>query len=689
MSGDGGWENLFAPLGSDGKNTDRAPDPVTPDRVVPDGVDAGPLDPEAFRLTPSPAQGQGDPFAAMRERQEAAQRAAADAAAAATSGQQAPVPAGMPSQPVVQTSVPAADAAASSEPPLTRRELRERERSGETGAISTTPVGASTTSAEVPPLVEPPVATAAMTGPVFAAAWSAAAPPRAASVDAEEPSPAESVPAPSTPTADDAPSWFAAAQAVAAPTAATPNSTPTAAQTSPTPPVDEVGALFASTPPPTTPPTATPAASTAAPAPVVRSHEATGLEDWRPRPVAGGGFPIPITVGGGAAGGAGGGGSRGGSGGSGAGGGSRPAPKPRRSKRWLAILIPILVILGLLGAAGVWAWSNYEEQIREVLGLQLPNDYESTGNGEEVVVTIRSGDIGEDVARTLHDSGVTMTFDAFYDLLLEQDPEPVFEAGNYTLQREMSAVSALAALQDEANKLTSRLVIPEGSVLPDVLAIMSSTTGIPLEEFQSAAADPQSYGLPAEAPSLEGYLFPATYELDGAETATELIQRLVNETFTRLDVLTVPVEDRHRVLTLAALVQRESGPIEGDPAKVARVFLNRLDIGMNLESDATVAYGTGNLHTVWTTDEERADASNPYNTYANPGLPIGPIGAPGEVAIQAVLTPADGPWLFFVPINLATGETMFSETVEEHEKWADYLRDVWCEESDENAAYCE
>ena len=346
------------------------------------------------------------------------------------------------------------------------------------------------------------------------------------------------------------------------------------------------------------------------------------------------------------------------------------------------------MVLGLVGAAGAWAWSNYEDQIREVLGWEIPNDYTTTGNGEEVVVTIRSGDIGADIARTLHDDGVTMTFDAFYDLLLEQDPEPVFEAGNYTLQQQMSAASALAALQDPANKLTSRLVIPEGSVLPDVLAIMSSTTGIPLEEFTAAAATPQAFGLPAEAPSLEGYLFPATYELDGTETATGLIQRLVDEMFIRLDALAVPVEDRHRVLTLAALVQRESGPVEGDPAKVARVFLNRLAIPMNLESDATVAYGTGNLHTVWTTDEERADASNPYNTYANPGLPIGPIGAPGEVAIQAVLTPAEGPWLFFVPINLATGETMFSETVEQHEAYVDQLW-AWCDESDENAAYCE
>jgi UPF0755 protein len=118
------------------------------------------------------------------------------------------------------------------------------------------------------------------------------------------------------------------------------------------------------------------------------------------------------------------------------------------------------------------------------------------------------------------------------------------------------------------------------------------------------------------------------------------------------------------------------------------VFQNRIDQGINLESDATVAYGTGNLHTVWTTDSERADASNLYNTYANPGLPIGPIGLPGDLAIEAALTPADGPWLFFVPINLQTGETVFSETVEEHEAAVAVLRE-WCDASPENASYCE
>lgn len=384
-----------------------------------------------------------------------------------------------------------------------------------------------------------------------------------------------------------------------------------------------------------------------------------------------------------------GGGGGGGRDGGGRSGGGRDYREPKkRNLLWLKITLPIVLVLGALGSVGAFAWFNYEDQVRELLGWELPNDYEGTGTDEEVIVTIASGDIGEDVARKLHDAGVTMTFDAFYNLLLEDEPDATFIPGNYSLKTEMSARAAFDALQDPANKVTTSLLITEGTVLPDVLEIISTTMDIPLEEVQAAAADVTAFGLPSTEVSLEGWLFPATYQLDGSETAQSILQTLVDEMISRLDAAGVAPEQRHEVLTKAALVQREAGSNPDDFYKVARVFQNRIDNGWNLESDATVAYGTGNLHTVWTTDAERADAANLYNTYANPGLPIGPIGAPGDLAIDAVLHPAEGPWFFFVPINLATGETVFSETADEHEAAVEVLR-AWCDESAENASYCE
>ena len=347
------------------------------------------------------------------------------------------------------------------------------------------------------------------------------------------------------------------------------------------------------------------------------------------------------------------------------------------------MLIALLAV-GIGGAATVWVL--YEDKVREVLGWELPNDYEGTGNGVEVTIVIQSGDIGSDVAKTLNEAGVTMTFDAFYDLLLTR-PDVSFEPGNFRLQEQMSAQAALDALLDPVNKITNTVTIPEGTSYEDAFALIASATDITVDELLAAAADPTAFGVPAEAPNLEGWLFPATYPLDPGVTADEVIQRLVDEMITRLDALGVDPEDRLEGLIKASIVQREAGSNIDDFYKVARVFQNRLDQGWRLESDATVAYGTGNTHTVWTTGEERADASNLYNTYVNDGLPIGPIGLPGEAAIDAALNPADGPWMFFVPINLKTGETVFSETVAQHEAAVAQLQ-AWCRASTENAAYC-
>lgn len=363
------------------------------------------------------------------------------------------------------------------------------------------------------------------------------------------------------------------------------------------------------------------------------------------------------------------------------------APVPARRKRrlgWLWVLIALLVVGGVGATVG---WVNFEPQIRKVLGWQEPNDYVGSGT-EDVVIVIQSGDIGEDVARTLAEQGVVKTFDAFYQLLLVQDPPAEFQPGNYALKTEMSAQLALDALKDPANKITNRVTIPEGTTMPSALTLLAAATGLPLADFEAAAADYVSLGVPAEAPSLEGFLFPATYPLDPGVTAKDVLQLLVTTMYEKLDAAGVAPEDRLRVLTMASIVQRESGPNSDDFFKIARVFTNRLAVPMNLQSDATVAYGTGNFETVWTTDAERADANNLYNTYANPGLPIGPIGLPGQLAIDAALAPADGPWLFFVPVNLKTGETVFSETADEHEAAAAQLR-AWCRESDENASYCE
>jgi UPF0755 protein len=367
---------------------------------------------------------------------------------------------------------------------------------------------------------------------------------------------------------------------------------------------------------------------------------------------------------------------------------TRREARTKSTRRGGGLIAAVLVVILAVGAGGAWvAWNNYETQIREILGLSPDNDYEGTGTAPEIQIVVEEGEFGDAIAQKLVDAGVTKSFDAVYQLLLA-DSSIVFTPGSYSLKTGMSATSAVAILSDPSNRITFAVTIPEGYVLSKTFETLSEATGIPTADFEAAAVDPTLFGIPDAAPTVEGFLFPATYDFDPTQDAASVIQTMVDEMIARLDALGVEPSERFSVVTFAALVQREAGPNAEDFAKIARVFQNRLDAGWNMESDATVTYGTGNLHTVWTTDAERADAGNPYNTYVHPGLPIGPIGLPGEVALEAVLAPEPGPWFFFVTTNLKTGETTFSETTAQHDAAVRELQ-AWCAASPANADYCD
>jgi UPF0755 protein len=352
---------------------------------------------------------------------------------------------------------------------------------------------------------------------------------------------------------------------------------------------------------------------------------------------------------------------------------------PRKKKRSLKPLWATVIVIAVLGGLVGGAYAFFQPQVAKLIAAVTPqnNDYSGSGTGA-VNFTIKSGDTGSDIANNLQKAGVTKTYEAFYSLLLRQKPAVDFQPGVFKLAKRMSAESALIALQDPASKVENTAVIPEGTAEKDILPIVAEATKLPVADLQAAAAKPADFGVPAEAKTLEGFLFPATYTFAPGVTAHDAIKTMVDRSFQALDEAGVAPADRWKTVVLASIVQREAG-LAPDYPKVARVFLNRLDQGWNLQSDATVAYGTGNTHTVTTTDAERADAGNPYNTYAHAGLPVGPISNPGDLAIDAAIHPADGPWMFFVTWNLKTGETIFSTTSEEHdaavEKWQQWMRD--------------
>lgn len=358
-----------------------------------------------------------------------------------------------------------------------------------------------------------------------------------------------------------------------------------------------------------------------------------------------------------------------------------------RRRGRIVISIVLVILLAALGGGAAYVWTQYGDRISLAMGWTT-NDYEGEGQGE-VLVTISEGEIGSDVADALAKADVVKTSEAFYELLLAQDPAVNFQVGTYRLKLQMSSQAALDALQDEANRMELTVTIPEGTAALAALEMTAGVVDIPFAEFEAAVADPTAFGVPAEFPSIEGFLFPATYTFEPDDTAETIIQTMVDRMWLALDEHGVAHEDAWEVLTLAAMVQREAGSNLEDFPKVARVFLNRIDIDMLLQSDATVSYGTGRTDTVWTTPEERADASNKYNTYANPGLPIGPITLPGDTAIDAAIHPADGPWLYFMPVDLTSGVTEFATTIEEHEENVQKLAE-WCTtHREEGGTYCD
>jgi UPF0755 protein len=348
---------------------------------------------------------------------------------------------------------------------------------------------------------------------------------------------------------------------------------------------------------------------------------------------------------------------------------------PKRRGPW-GCLIGLLVVAAL----GAGAFFFLQGPVSDLIARFTPAaDYSGAGTGE-VVFMIHDGDTGADIAENLVDEGVTASYDAFYDELLAEIPEPEFHPGAYLLAKEMSARAALDALLDPSTKLENTVLIREGAWARDALAEASTVLGIPIEELEAAAANPQALGLPAEATSVEGFLFPATYTFDPGVTAAEVVQIMVAESLAAFDAAGVAPEDRYRVATVAALIEREGLP--QDFTKVSRVIQNRLDQGMPLQFDSTVHYGLGDHSVVTTTDAQRADPANPYNTYVHQGLPPGPIGNPGAEAIQAALNPAEGPWLYFVTVNPDTGETVFTSTLEEHEAAAEQFYQ-WLEDHPE------
>ena len=306
-------------------------------------------------------------------------------------------------------------------------------------------------------------------------------------------------------------------------------------------------------------------------------------------------------------------------------------------------------------------------------------DYKGEGEGE-VTVTIPEGASGADIGDILQSKGVVASGKAFTNAAKNNPKGTTIQPGTYKLKKKMSASSALQALLDPESKGDHTLTVIAGSTKQSVKERLKKVGNFTDEQVEAAYADSAAIGLPAEAGgNVEGWLAPGTYDVAENATPKDLVKKMVSQTVTRLKELKVPKEDYQKVLIKASIVEREVNK-EQYYGQVARVIENRLtqtdgETHGLLQMDSTVQYGLGRDGGI-PSEAENQDASNPYNTYVHQGLPPGPIGNPDEAAIKAVLNPPAGSWLYFVTVNLKTGETLFASTNEEQKantkKLSDY-----------------
>ena len=347
----------------------------------------------------------------------------------------------------------------------------------------------------------------------------------------------------------------------------------------------------------------------------------------------------------------------------------------KRRRHWLTSLV-IVVTLAAVGVLGYKAIGIMRDASAQATHAE---DYKGEGEGE-VTVTIPEGASGVDIGDILQSKGVVASGKAFTNAAKNNPKGNTIQPGTYKLKKKMSASSALQALLDPESKGDHTLTIPAGVTKQIVKDRLKKVGNFTDEQIEAAYADTAGIGLPAEAGgNVEGWLAPGTYDVTENATPKDLIKKMVSKTVTQLKELKVPKEDYQKVLTKASIVEREVNS-ERYYGQAARVIENRLaqtdgETHGLLQMDSTVQYGLGRYGGI-PSEAENQDASNPYNTYVHQGLPPGPIGNPDEAAIKAVLNPPAGSWLYFVTVNLETGETLFASTNDEQKantkKLSDY-----------------
>lgn len=308
-----------------------------------------------------------------------------------------------------------------------------------------------------------------------------------------------------------------------------------------------------------------------------------------------------------------------------------------------------------------------------------------SSNEAMVEVTIPFDSSSNDVSEILEENGIIKNA-IIFSYYFKANNESALQAGHYEFSPSMTAEEIVQTIQEGGEPIfvdvDTTITVREGISIEAIALEVSEHTGITDEEFLTTVEDEAFIAdLETQFPSLlagilerenlnytlEGYLFPATYDYFAGMSAEDLITEMVataNLNYQRLtDDLVNTYLDYHQVLTLASLIENEA-ITEEDRGLVSSVFYNRLDIGMPLQTDVSILYAL-NEHKEFVTYED-LEVDSPYNTYMYTGLPPGPVSTPSYMSIVAAIYPTPSDYYYFVA-DIDSQEVYFSSTIEEHD----------------------
>ena len=340
-------------------------------------------------------------------------------------------------------------------------------------------------------------------------------------------------------------------------------------------------------------------------------------------------------------------------------------PKPALYRRLLQVpfaivasgLVVIAIVVGAVNVTG------------KVFHPQASNDYTGDGYGS-VQVSVHPGQALSAIGETLVQAGVVKSVTAFSDATNDNAAARSIQPGTYQLRLQMSAASAVALMVSPDSLVGGRVTIPEGLRISRIEQLVTqSDATIKVADLQAALARPTDFGLPAYANGQpEGFLYPATYNVDNTTTATDLLIQMVgrfNQVATSVNLAQGAAAlhlTPYQVVIIASLIEAEVKRPQDFP-QVAEVIINRMHKGMPLELDSTVNYALGTAKPFLSPTDLKT--VSPFNTYTHTGLPPTPIDSPGQGALLAALNPAQGNYLYFVTTDPATGDTTFTASLQE------------------------